>query len=128
MNAFAYINPNAADDARAEACAAAFAQILTGPSPIRNKRDKLLAETRDAQDEFRAERPMVADDAFACTSRLANALLAFEQACKAEFAKLDALDNLTERHDMLECVQDNVSDCLPPELARVFAAYVAEAR
>lgn len=132
MNAL--INFNAETDRLMAESAAAFepfAQILSGPSPVRNKRDRLLAETRDAQDEFLAGygagSKQYALDALKEVQTLAAAWLAFEAQAKATFAKLNTFDGLANP-DMLESAEEAVREALDLPLNRVFAAYIAEAR
>jgi hypothetical protein len=112
-----------------------LAAVLSGPSPIRNRRDALLAETRDAEAEFRADydsdgmQRQVATEALALTDRLAVAYLAFETQAKAILAELGSLDPLTDRPDLFGAhVSESVGIFLTGGLERVFDAYVKQGR
>jgi hypothetical protein len=129
MNAFALINHNAASDL------SDLAAVLSRPSPIRNRRDALLAETRDAEAEFRADydsdgmQRQVASEALALTDRLAVAYLAFELQAKAILAELGSLDPLTDRPELFGAhVSESVGIFLTGGLERVFDAYVKQGR
>lgn len=119
------------DEAAQAAAARPLVEILRGPSPIRNKRDRLLSETKDAQDEFLSQydagSKQYALDALKDVSDLAAAWLAFEAQAKATFAKLNGFDGLANP-DWLENAQEAVGEALDLPLTRVFAAYVAEQR